>query len=154
MRIPYFRIGTPSPEYRTIFPDRPAVFQPLIKIVLRDQGRKHRLLALIDSGSEFCLFPRDIADLLGINIRTGVRAEVMGIGGGEIQFFFHEIEMLLDRYHIRTKVGFAASGIGVSGILGHQGFFDQFIISFNYRHRFVELKKPGLLQHLAATLHP
>ena len=153
MRIPYYNLGRPtSPDYLRVFPNRQRVIQPLIKVVLRYQQRKHRIFALVDSGADFCLFPKDVADILGIQVRTGDSFLVTGIGGGRIPFFFHDIEILLDKHCIKTKVGFAASSIGTAGLLGQQGFFEHFVVTFDYTNNYVELKKPGLIHNLAAKL--
>jgi len=153
MRVPYYNFGKPTnPTHVALFPSHHQILLPRIKVVLRYQQRKTRILALVDSGSEYCLFPKDIADLLGINVTAGPRLLITGIGNSKINFFFHEIEILLDKYYIKTKVGFATSGIGTSGLLGQQGFFEHFLVSFNYRNNYIEFKKPGLINSFVSKL--
>ena len=154
MRIPYYNLGPAPANYLKLFPQRPTILRPQIKVVLRYQQRKYRILALVDSGSDFCLFSKGVADVLGITVRTGESLPVTGIGGGRIPFFFHDIEILLDCYHIKTKAGFATTEIGTAGLLGQYGFFENFLVTFDYQNNQIELKKPGLIHHLTARLRP
>ena len=151
MRVPYHKI-TPSSDYAPVFPGQPLCI-PLLTVVIRHQGKRHKLLALVDSGADACLFPRDVADILGINIRTGRCASLTGIGGHRVPFYFHDVEILFNQYQIRTQVGFAKEGIGATGLLGQKGFFDQFIVSFDNANNYFEVRKPNLLGRLTAKLH-
>lgn len=112
------------------------------------------MLALVDSGADACLFPRDVADILGISVGEGRRADLTGIGGNRIPFFFHEVEILFGQYQIRTQVGFAKGSIGATGLLGQKGFFDQFTVSFHLKNGFFEVRKPNLLDQLKSKLPP
>ena len=150
MRLPYYNLGRPThPDYIKVFPDRPSVLLPRIKIVLRYQSKKCKIFALVDSGADYCLFPKDVADLLGINVKEGPRLLITGIGGGQIPFYFHEIDILLDKFSIKTHAGFATTGIGTSGLLGQRGFFENFVVTFDYKNSCIELKKPSLMHDLA-----
>ena len=141
MRVPYLQQGPLNPELSKVYPGTKALLKPLITVVLRYQDKKQKLFTLVDSGADVCLFPKDVADILGIDIKNGAMVFITGIGGGQIPFYFHEVEILLGEYQVKTKVGFSNSHIGVSGILGQQGFFDNFIVSFDYRNRFIEITK-------------
>lgn len=150
MRFSYV-VQRSSPAIAHIFPNQ-STQQPLIKIVIGYQERKHKLLALIDSGADLCLFPRDVAEILGIDVPSGEKAIITGIGGNRLPFYFHEIEMLFDQYHVTTKAGFSTSSIGASGLLGQRGFFDHFVVSFDHTNGFIDIKKPNLFYRLTAGL--
>ena len=151
MKVPYHK-QFPSSEYAPVFPGQP-LHVPLLTIAIRYKQKKHKLLALVDSGADACLFPRDVAEVLGINLRSGPCASLTGIGGNRVPFYFHEVEILFSQYHIRTLAGFAKEGIGAAGLLGQKGFFDQFIVSFDNKSNYFEVKEPGLLSRLKTTLH-
>ena len=150
MKVPSHKVD-PLPDYARIFSGKP-LYLPLLTIVVRHQEKKRKLLALVDSGADACLFPRDVAEILGIDVEAGRRANLTGIGGNRIPFFFHEIEILFDRYQVRTQAGFAKGSIGATGLLGQEGFFDQFTISFNLQNGLFEVRKPNLLDRLASKL--
>lgn len=143
MKIPYVE-KPPSPAFSKIFPQTKAVYKPLITVVLRHGGRKQKLFALVDSGADACLFPKGVAEQLGIDVKAGEGSDFTGLGGDRSPFFFHEVEILFGQYQIKTKVGFSTSyHIGVGGILGQQGFFDQFVVSFDHKNKCLDIRKPG-----------
>ncbi|MBI4115467.1 MAG: hypothetical protein HY447_02705 [Candidatus Omnitrophica bacterium] len=153
MKVPYLLKGPTSSEFRKNFPSITQIFKPLIPIVLRFEGRKQKLFALVDSGADACLFPRGIADVLGIDVRSGGRVDFTGIGGMPTPFYFHEIEILFGEHRVKTRVGFSTSlNIGTGGILGQHGFFDNFIITFDRKNRFIEVKRHNVINDLAAKL--
>lgn len=89
--------------------------------------------------------------MLGIDVRSGERMDFTGIGGMSTPFYFHELEILMGPYQVKTRVGFSTSlNIGTGGILGQHGFFDNFVISFDRKNRFMEIKKHGLINDLAS----
>ena len=148
MKIPYL-VKTASPDFSKAFCDIRQILKPLIPVVLRFQGRKVKLFALVDSGADACLFPRGVADDLGIDVREGTRIDFTGIGGMPAAFYFHEVEILFGEHQVRTRVGFSiALNIGTGGILGQQGFFENFIVAFNHKNRFIEITKHSLIQEL------
>ena len=152
MKIPYLEKPVSS-GFKQIFPEVESVYKPLIPVVVRYRDKKEKVFALVDSGADACLFPAGLAERLGIDIRTGVRHDFMGIGALKATFFFHEVEILFGRYYVKTKVGFSTSqNIGAGGILGQQGFFNHFVISFDTKNKFLEIKKHGLIQELASKI--
>ena len=111
------------------------------------------MFALADSGADACLFPKGVADILGIDVQSGEKLDFTGIGGTRTSFFFHEVEILLGRYQIRTKVGFSTfQNIGAGGILGQRRFFDRFVVSFDHKNRFLEVKEHNFLYDLTSKM--
>ena len=150
MKVPYLR-NPAHGDFSNVFTKE--VLKPLVTIVLKHGERKVKLFALVDSGADACLFPKGVADLLGIDVRSGDRIDFIGIGGSSTQFYFHEVEILLGSYQVKAKVGFSTSqNIGMSGVLGQQGFFENFIISFDHKNGFIEIKKPNILRDLTSKL--
>ena len=140
-----------SPAFSKVFPHTQSIYKPLITAVLRHGEKKQKLFALVDSGADACLFPKGVGDQLGLDIRSGHRVDFTGLGGNKSSFYFHEIEILFGHYQIKTKAGFSTSyDIGVGGILGQLGFFEEFVVSFDHKNKFVEIKKPGLLDNLTS----
>src|SRR3989344_4691041 len=55
--------------------------RPLVDIHLNyKHGTMIKLTALVDSGSDYNLFPADICNVLGINLKKGLLIKVQGIG--------------------------------------------------------------------------
>ena len=152
MKIPYKALGPQDPAVIKVFPQNKLTFRPVITVALQYQNTKQKFSALVDSGADACLFPRDVAEVMNIDIKSGARAFFTGIGGGQIPFYFHEVDLFVGEYQVRTMAGFSTSTIGTTGLLGQQGFFDHFIISFDYKNKFIEIKKHSLIQDLAAKI--
>ncbi len=150
MKVPYKAIGPQDPQILKVFPENKLTFRPVITVALQYQNIKQKFSALVDSGADACLFPKDVAEVLEIDVKSGPRAFFTGIGGGQIPFYFHEVDIFIGEYQAKAKVGFSTSTIGTTGLLGQQGFFDSFIISFDYKNKFLEIKKHSFVQDLAA----
>lgn len=103
------------------------VARPIVDVLLNyKHGRMvGSIEALIDSGSDYNLFPAEIADILGIRLVKGVLKVTEGIGGKTIKTYRHSgIKMYIEGYSFETFIDFS-SEISVP-LLGQQGFFDKF----------------------------
>ncbi|MEO7029410.1 MAG: retropepsin-like aspartic protease [Acidobacteriaceae bacterium] len=96
-------------------------------------------MAIVDSGANFCVFSGDVAEELGIVIESGIPAETVGIGGTEV-VWFHEITMHLPGGSVAVQAGFQR-GLPVAGLLGMNGFFEHFRITFNGASRQCEFER-------------
>lgn len=141
MKIPLIERAA-SPNLAAIFSPNPTILKPLITVALKNQEKKYKVLALLDTGADACLFPKDIADVLGIDVTKGQVCHFTGLGSKRTTFWFHEIEILFGEFQIKTKAGFSLGGIGVTGILGQKGFFDRLSVSFDYKNKYVDIAKP------------
>ena len=145
MRVPYLYKGPSGPDVRKAFPEVKCIYRPEIKIAIQYGTSKQKLFALVDSGADSCLFPKDVADVLAIDLHAGIPIMYTGIGGHQVPFYFHEVEIFLDAYRFKTMACFASAGIGVGAILGQRGFFENFTVAFDYKQNFVEIKERGML---------
>jgi len=154
MRFPYIYKGFLSGDVTAVYPNESRLFKPEIKIVVSYNGGKQKLFALVDSGADSCLFPKDVADVLGIDVRSGKQVFYTGIGGHQVLFYFHEIEIFVGKYKFKTMAGFANSGIGTTALLGQRGFFENFKVTFDRKNKYTEIKKSNLIQLLVKKLLP
>ena len=114
----------------------PGIARPVIQVVLRNL-RDQSIIpiayeALVDSGSDRCIFPGQIAELLGIDLKATKHWHYVGgvVAGERRPVYFHPVEMELGGLGgpaFMTSVGFmpdfSQSG---HGLLGRKGFFDEF----------------------------
>lgn len=126
MRFSYKRF--PNPHGR-------AILRPVIPVTLTNPRARHPPLgyeALVDSGSDRCIFPADIAELLHIDLTATDRVLYVGgvVAGERRPIYLHSIEITLGipaGPTFETVAGFmpdfSKSG---HGLLGREGFFDQF----------------------------
>lgn len=112
------------------------VLRPIIPITLRNPKASGSpaigYLGLVDSGSDRCVFPAQIAELLGIDLTATERVMTVGgvVAGERRPVYIHtiEIEVGLSNGPVcyaqaAFMPDFSASG---QGLLGRRGFFDQF----------------------------
>jgi len=120
-------------------PTRP--FQRPYLIVRLIYGAKHKdVVALIDSGADLCLFHSDIGKMLGIDIQAGRKWEFQGVAGGKGIAYLHPVRLIVRTLSsINLEVGFTDSMAVGTGLLGQQGFFEQFQINFYLHKKFFEL---------------
>lgn len=120
-----------------------SILKPIIPIELGYGNRSIRYAALIDSGADFCIFDAEIGAALGIDIYSGNREIFGGIQeAGAAEAFLHEVMLNVGGWNHKTIIGFsydiAKHGYG---ILGQKGFFDIFVVRFDFSKEEIELKE-------------
>ena len=132
-------------KYKSIKrPDGNLVKTPSVPVILAGRSNiKIEFMALIDSGADLSVIPRDIADLLNINM-DGKKDKSIGIGG--------EVEVINTNMIVNIKKGHEDYSLNVPVqvilgdnkmpiILGRAVFFDEFSITFDQIHDRISLKK-------------
>lgn len=117
---------------------------PCILIYARDAaGRTHAIDALVDSGADSVVIPQGLADVLGL--RLGDEIETGGIGGAvraRTTTFPFVVTNGRERYAFAVPaliIQDASAPIPL--ILGRNGFFEHFEITFRQAEEKIMLKK-------------
>jgi hypothetical protein len=100
------------------------------------------VLALVDSGSAYCLFHSDIALPIGIrDISTGKPGEIGGVKAGvKDRVYFHNIKLqIASNWSIDVLAGFTPN-LSCKALLGRYGFLDHFIVTFDHSGTSPELE--------------
>lgn len=105
--------------------------RPIIPFVLKSENTFIFYQALIDSGADYCIFSTEVAEVLGIKLSPRKKVSLKGIGKGKLYGHWEEIEIGVGSVHYKTKAIFAEISEFGHGILGQQGFFDMFTITFD-----------------------
>ena len=136
-----------KPEYhnREVYPLPKEQGRPKPKIPIRlsnfFNGESQIISALIDTGSDYCVFPDYITESIGFELseKTRKKEGLKGISGTPVETYVHgfKIELLDARkekvlcylethaYTVKTK--------NLSPILGMHGFLKNFKISIDYK---------------------
>jgi len=123
------------------FPGRRSANRPVIPVTLINGSNTIRYLALIDSGADLCIFHSEVGEQISIDIESGKKQEFDGITGEKMVAFFHQIEIEVGGYRLSCYAGFSRGLTKMPyGILGQQGFFDTFQVTFDYDKEKVELR--------------
>ena len=116
---------------------------PVLPIKLRRQQGAQTIdqRALVDTGSDNCIFHGDIGRMIGIDdIGTGDPTRIWAIKGGPPMVgYIHNIQINIGGYWFDAPALFSDESTK-DPILGRKGFFDRFVVTFNYPKRIVELK--------------
>ncbi|MCD6495649.1 MAG: retropepsin-like domain-containing protein [Candidatus Aenigmarchaeota archaeon] len=119
-------------------------YRPKIPILISVGGHQTEVMGLIDSGSDFVLFPKDIAEAVGINL-TGKEEEADGIGG-RVKCKSGLATLTLRRGSITKRLRNMRIHVlmddrsGIDEILlGRNNFFKHFKIEFNENAKHVKL---------------
>lgn len=101
---------------------------PVIEIALSHNGLSTADLAIIDSGSTFSLFSREIAEELEIDVLKG-RAQRLATLGGPVLAYGHPIQIeIIPDLTYQAEVLFSEYPIP-RNLLGHNGFFDHLTVA-------------------------
>jgi len=135
MKFPYLKLPTADPR-------QPWKARPYIPIVLENSGiTSPTIAALVDSGADRCIFHGDIGRAIGLKITEGVLHKFTGIEGGMLESYLHKVKIRVVGYSrsIEVIAGFSESA-GVGAILGQEGFFDAFKITFQRSKNRIEIE--------------
>jgi hypothetical protein len=143
--------GYPNEPRHPAFKNEPTIWMPVVTVRLAKvhDAWTPRFGAVVDSGSPWCMFPTAWADYLRLDPSQGIESLIGGILKGATEpIFFHNVKiMVANQWCIKVKAGFTKKLI-VSGILGRNGFFDNFRIRFDHSVKppQFEIEKIELLQ--------
>lgn len=116
-----------------------AVLRPLVECRLSAREANERTWALVDSGSEYTLAMRWVAQVVGVEPDER-REIVLGIGGENLRVRFADVTIHLGPAHQdevhwgewQAEVGFVERWRATWPVLlGQRGFFDQFTVTLN-----------------------
>ena len=116
------------------------VAYPAIRVQLRKSPESQTFTgyALIDSGADFCVFPKRLAAHIGIaNIVNEKHVTAGGIGG-KVNCYFHLVRINVGGSWIEIEVAFSPDYDGMP-LLGRRGFFDNFTVYIDHPKQRIEL---------------
>lgn len=135
-------IETPTQPNKA-FPNRKYFLRPIIPIRIinpLDLSMFYSLEATIDSGSDYSMFPLDIAIKIGIpNYDNNKVTKFEPIGGESFLGFFRDVILDIRERKFNTFVCFTEKKLNWP-VLGCNGFFNLFEVTLDYSKKIIELK--------------
>src|SRR3989344_7063367 len=133
----YKRIDRPEP-----FPSEAA---PAIPVTLIGPKEKINVIGLLDSGADFSFIPYDMAEVLGLDL-TEKPQDIGGISGTVLSIpstMKINIQKGKENYTFRVGVYVSAKDMDDDFpiLIGRDGFFEQFKITFIEAEKRIHLKK-------------
>lgn len=121
-------------------PRKTTLLRPVIQIDFETKDGGFGYLALIDSGADYCLFHGSIGEQLGLDVKKGKALAFYGTSGKQQIAYFHKIRFSVAGKEIETLVGFSYQINELAfGILGQEGFFSNFKVSFDLSKKLIEV---------------
>lgn len=116
--------------------------RPIIPVEFNYGNEKARHEVLVDSGADMNIVSAEIGEILGIDVEAGKKDYVGGITGGGMPYFIHSITLRVGGWAFTDiPVGFMPDMPKLGyGVVGQQGFFDLFKITFDQYKGEIELK--------------
>ena len=129
-----------------IRPDGTDSKTPSIPITLIGSSLKFESIALVDSGADISAMPKDIAEILGLDL-SGQHDFAFGIGG-KVESVDSKINISVEKghehYSLTIPVKVILGDYSFPILLGREGFFDEFVVSFHQKEQKVSLKKVSI----------
>lgn len=120
----------------------PGILRPVIPIEVLYHNRSVPYEVLVDSGADSCIFDAEIGELVGIDVENGEPQSVAGITGVTETYYIHPVTLKVGGWPYNVKIGFLRNIARLGyGIVGQNGFFDIFIVTFDWLKEEIELKQ-------------
>lgn len=133
-------------KYKPIKLESGVVYRPLIPLTLHEK-QSFDVFAMLDSGSDVTILPKEVADALGLEL--GEDNKVTGISRNPIKAKESNVTIKFGKGHelytfkIRVLIPLETENIPI--IIGREGFFNQFKITFDEQRKAIEFKKVQVL---------
>lgn len=117
--------------------------RPVIPIKLKNGDIAIGYEVLVDSGADLCIFDAEIGEAIGLDVKKGRPREVFGVGGKASIYYLHKVEIDVGGWVYKIDAGFMSNVAGrimPYGIVGQNGFFENFIVKFDLLKGEVEVK--------------
>jgi predicted aspartyl protease len=120
--------------------------QPMIRVSLFCNGKHESLRCVIDTGATDCMFHSSIAKSLGIDLTSGKPKTFYAVNGQPFNAYLHNVELKVHRLDIRIRIQAAFTEASKESLLGQNGFFDYFEVTFRRFRNEMDIK-PRPRQH-------
>jgi hypothetical protein len=123
------------------------VLRPTLDIDIATGVHEQRAKALVDTGALRCYFPRGVGEAIGIRFGPEVsRDDTIEIAGAARPVIVRMVTLALPddpTTNWDTEVCFFMEEWDLNyGLLGHEGFLDRFVVSFNYSENYFVIERP------------
>ncbi len=112
---------------------------PVVPLSMEFGAKKKEFFALIDSGASISIFRSEVAESLGINIGKGKEIYLGGVGG-RIKGYLHRLKIEVAGKRFICPIVFSRDYLVSLNLLGRDGFFKRFRITFEEKENYLKLE--------------
>ncbi len=98
---------------------------PMVEVELSHGKNETTLIALIDTGADFTIFPREVADDLGISVEKG-KLKILQGAGGNLVAYLHPVRIKLCDLNLPIIACFSEKNDVPEHILGRSDVLNHF----------------------------
>lgn len=109
-------------------------YYPIIPIAVINTERKVNTSVLVDSGAAISIFNSAVGRFVGIDIESGEKRVFQG-ASAKLTGYIHNIEFVVAGKKINCRAAFSDDLSTSFNLLGREGVFDKFLITFNEKER-------------------
>lgn len=128
----------PSPA----FPKGRSAFRPILRMALIAGERRLSCYAVVDSGSDHCVFPRQFLRMLHLDSLAAPMETISGVASTGVPTHYFNVEIDLQgmvRFPVYAGFTSGLDDLGL-GLLGQSGFFDRFNVHFKLAERTYQIE--------------
>jgi predicted aspartyl protease len=116
----------------------------MIPVTFSNGEESFETMGLLDSGADFTAFTKEIAEVLGLDL-SGPREKALGVGG-VLETIRSKVKITVEKGHEHYNVIVPVKVLMIENsdtppLLGREGFFDEFRITFEEQNKKIYLKK-------------
>ena len=128
--VPYTTYPLPA---TAAFPSGREAKRPVLVAKLTNGKNQLSCVVLVDSGADYCAFPRSFMQPLGLDALISPVENTLGVSTSQVPTHFCNVIVDLGPMRIAVYAGFTVGldQIGM-GLLGQSGFFDSFNVTFKH----------------------
>lgn len=108
--------------------------RPSLTFQIKSGNQWKYFTALIDSGADFSIFPLYAAIALDINVKNLKKIKAESADGDFFDIYKTTLEAKIDNNFFTLQIGFSEKP-NVSPLIGRQGFFDTFKVTFDQKKK-------------------
>ena len=117
------------------------IWRPVVEIIIFRGTKFAAYPVLIDSGADYNIFHGDLLLALGGKLTSGKKRNIFGIGNQPLKGYEHKAELKLPGGNKFESKAIFSNQIPdyAFGVLGQEGFFDKYDISFNFNRKIITI---------------
>ena len=114
--------------------------EPLVRLEMaKGNGEWQEFFAYVDSGASYSVFYSDHARVLGIDLKSGRKMNLMVGSGEKITVFVHKVRVKFSGGEFLAEIAFSDDlKIGMN-LIGQHSFFENFTFCFKTWRRVLEV---------------
>jgi len=101
-------------------------YTPYVSATIKKDAQKVNVVMEIDSGASVSLLPHSFAEMLDIDLESGEKIGLVGVGGKSIDAYVHRLDIEFgDVLLTDIPVAFASTDVAIPALLGRLGVYER-----------------------------